>query len=407
MTLATIRAHAAALGLSAAGIGAVGVGGPSWLPAAVAVGIAAVWIGSAVRHEQRLRAELSHAHSDASGQVVRGYNGFFDTIHVAQQQEFQSVHGEVRQLRTLLHDAFGGLNASFLNITKQSQSQVELAHTLVQEVTSQIGTEEGQKMTVQEFGEDTKRSLQQFVDLLIKLSTQSVETASQIDGMVQEMDAVFSLLENVATIAEQTNLLALNAAIEAARAGEAGRGFAVVADEVRKLSQHSSQINDQIREQVKKVQQKTTEVRRVVGEMASNDLNFAMASKSRTESMMQQFAELNRSMGQTAGEISVITDSISASVNEAVRALQFEDMGGQLLTSAERHLQRLSELLPHVKGQLEAVSGRGKDVPDLRQCVEQIQAIAATVQEMAHEWEQTRQRPVEQSQMTSGSVQLF
>jgi methyl-accepting chemotaxis protein len=389
-----MKSHGAALALTIGAAASAAMSGPAWMPP-VAMGAAGLaWLTSAVRRETALRD--ARARKGESRHVVQGYNGVFDAIHGVQQQEFKSVHGEVAQLRTLLHDAFAALNGSFLNITKQSQAQVSLVQALLQAVTSQVGEKGGTKMTVQEFEEDTKRSLQQFVDLLVRLSTQSVETASQIDAMVHEMDAVFSLLEHVANIAEQTNLLALNAAIEAARAGEAGRGFAVVADEVRKLSQHSTQLNDQIREQVKKVQVKTTEVRRVVGDMASNDLNFAMASKARTDSMMEQFAELNRSMGKTAEDISRVTDSIAASVSDAVRTLQFEDLGGQLLTSAERHLERLGELLPDLKGRLDDVAAAARS-EDTRRCLDQIGEISEGVRAMAAEWESSRRRPVEQS----------
>src|SRR3546814_17672468 len=87
-------------------------------------------------------------------------------------------------------------------------------------------------------------------DALGQVSRQSVTTVGQIDEMVKHLDAIFDLLGDVKTIADQTNLLALNAAIDAARAGEAGRGFAVVAEEVRSLSDRSTNFNEKIRKLV-------------------------------------------------------------------------------------------------------------------------------------------------------------
>jgi methyl-accepting chemotaxis protein len=377
----------------------VGLGGV--IGTAVAALVTRWWDEERARRRQAMTAR---ADSTLVAQEIRNFASRLGDI---QRQEAQCVEQEMQRLRSLLQDAFGGLKTTFETMTREGAAQVAMVRSLIEHVGGEEEQAGESRRSMQEFGADICKTLQQFLDMIVKLSQQSMDTASQIDRMVQAMDAVFTLLESVASIAEQTNLLALNAAIEAARAGDAGRGFAVVADEVRKLSQRSTQLNDEIRTQVQIVKEQTTQAQRVITAMASSDLTFVIESKGHAENMVLQWTRINAQMADTARELSRVTDTLSKSMADGVRCLQFDDIGGQLLTSGEQHIRRIAGLLPQICGMLEEASMTSGISPDIRTCLDEVRQIGQRIQEMAFEWDAQRRQPVEQSKMSAGAVELF
>ncbi|MFZ5594262.1 MAG: methyl-accepting chemotaxis protein [Pseudomonadota bacterium] len=255
-----------------------------------------------------------------------------------------------------------------------------------------------------DFTEETAATLQYLVDLLVDTGKQSVKTVYKIDDMVREMDEIFSLLADVKMIADQTNLLALNAAIEAARAGEAGRGFAVVASEVRKLSQYSGKVSDQIRAQAQKTKEMIGGAREIVGELAKRDMNVAITAKGRVSEMLSSIKQMNDTISEKLADIGEKTRKINADVNTAVRALQFEDIVGQLLGYVEARLGNIGGFLGEIERRMPEVPP-GED--DRTKSSYMVGAMRVEVREIAGEWGRVAHNPVAQKTMSSGDVELF
>jgi methyl-accepting chemotaxis protein len=257
--------------------------------------------------------------------------------------EVTGVRDEVHRVSSIVQEAISSLTESFHNLNAHAREEENMVHGIIQSSASN---------SVDAAGGDDKKSfldeaselMQYFIESLIDVSKQSVESVHRIDDMVGHMDSIFRLLEDVKAIADQTNLLALNAAIEAARAGEAGRGFAVVADEVRQLSMRSTTLNEEIVTCVTDGKHAIAMVRETVGSMASRDMNIALSGKESVDKAFKQAAEHNQFLSEQIEKLSDLCENINEDVGHAVRCLQFEDLVTQSMGAAEVHLQRLNTL---------------------------------------------------------------
>jgi len=314
-------------------------------------------------------------------------------LHNLLTSEMNGVREEVDRVKTIVAEAILSLTNSFQNLNNGSRSGMELVHAVVERSSSQGVDGESTHSFIDETGE----LMQYFIDSLVIISKQSVDTVHRIDDMEVQLDSIFTLLEDVKVIAEQTNLLALNAAIEAARAGEAGRGFAVVADEVRHLSMRSNTMNEQIRGRVNASKQAIAAVRDTVGEMASRDMSAAITAKERADQALAHVSEHNAYMDESINRLSVISDRIGGNVDDAVRCLQFEDMVTQSLGSAQEHLQRV-ETMENLLERLVSLAATPDPISlsDLRSEVELLQESCIG-----------NAKPVSQDSMQGGEVELF
>ena len=152
------------------------------------------------------------------------------------------------------------------------------------------------------------------------LAQNSVTTAKEVDGLAQQAGEISAIVQLIHEIADQTNLLALNAAIEAARAGEAGRGFAVVADEVRSLSQRTQESTREISATVEALQ-------RVV----LQSVELMQTACSQAEGDAGAVTELGDHLGEIAGAVQRVSDmltQIAAAVEQ--QAATAEEVSGNI-----------------------------------------------------------------------------
>lgn len=167
------------------------------------------------------------------------------------------------------------------------------------------------------------------------------EYAGKLDNMQKILAKVLPLSDDIAYIADQTNLLALNAAIEAARAGEHGRGFAVVADEVRKLAQKSATAAVSIRESLEGAHNYIRESTLSVKEAIEVENVYVSSTSALMEglfvSLLDIASAMERVMGESIGETASIRDRIAT----MVFSLQFEDIIKQVLGHAIRTLREM------------------------------------------------------------------
>jgi len=314
--------------------------------------------------------------------------------------EMKSVVGEVERVRRLVHDAVVTLTGSFEELNRQSKFQEEA----VSRVMNRNGKDDPDAINIQKFSKMTSNLMGNMVDILAQVSQQSSTTVENIDVMVKHLDAIFELLGDVKSIADQTNLLALNAAIEAARAGEAGRGFAVVAEEVRNLSERSTNFNEQIRKLVFSSKEAIAKVRDTVGGMATRDVSMSVHAKEEVGRLLGQVEEINQTYTEGIREVSGASHKINDAVSKAVRCLQFEDIATQALIAAEHHVRRL-ESINNEAGNLAVILKAGP-VPIVVKTTPPPRTVEVTAQ-VVDDWRKPQHKPVSQISMDAGSVELF
>ena len=203
---------------------------------------------------------------------------------------------------------------------------------------------------------------------ILRLLDESVDKRNQLIERIGQLQAHTSQLqgmaESVSYIAGQTNLLALNAAIEAARAGEAGRGFAVVADEVRKLSMQSNDTGKNISTSVAQIVaelEATAQRAQQLGQEEKSLMNDAAGSVTDVIHTYQQIThELKDSQQQLAASGGQVRDEIQ----DVLVNLQFQDRVSQILSHIIADMQRLEAMLNEA---VQAPAGQLPPKPDTRQ----------------------------------------
>jgi methyl-accepting chemotaxis protein len=274
------------------------------------------------------------------------------------QQSLRSTIQNISDSSTQLASASEELSAVTEDSTRglhQQNNEIEQAATAVNEMTSAVEEVARNAVSTSEASSESNRTAQhgreqvrQTVESISHLADDVTNTASEVEQLAGQVRDISKVLDVIRSIAEQTNLLALNAAIEAARAGEAGRGFAVVADEVRALAHRTQQSTREIEQMVSGIQQGTDKA-----------VNAMQNSNTRARSTLDIAKAAGQALDEIAAAISQINERnlviASASEEQAqvarevdrnlvnIRDLSMQSSAGANQTSAaSQELSRLA-----------------------------------------------------------------
>ena len=294
--------------------------------------------------------------SDELGELGRNFNRFADKIHktmVNVSAATREVAAAATEIAASAEEMAAGLQRQEQQTTRVSAAVEEMSAS-VQEVAhkgqaARAAADESQGDAVQ-----GGQVVDQTVTEIKAIADEVTRSAAAVASLGQKSEQIGQIIEVINDIAEQTNLLALNAAIEAARAGEHGRGFAVVADEVRKLAERTTKATEEVAGSIKEIQADTrTAVQQIesgsarvakgvdLANSAGNALGRITHSSQGLSGMVQSIAAAAEQQSATSAEIARSVEEINAVTRESAQGADQAAKAATMLSQQGERLQAL------------------------------------------------------------------
>ncbi|PHI35872.1 methyl-accepting chemotaxis protein [Pseudoalteromonas sp. GCY] len=302
--------------------------------------------------------QMSKRSDDEFGQLIDNINQVKDNLRAL----LESINNQVHELEGLSESSLSESKHIANNATEQMR-RMGNANRLAQSISASalavserssdslasIHTANQHKTEVSKYTQDNKQHI-------LSLSTRMSEAVESMTKLTTHSENIGSILDTIVSIAEQTNLLALNAAIEAARAGEQGRGFAVVADEVRTLASRTQESTNEINQMIAALRQDTYTASEAINS-GQRDVASCVKQSEALASAMDEIANALAQVTQLSEEVSQAADhqatdcqqieqvmlDAQSTANDNAQAMQSLAKGSESLSSFSHRLATLVE----------------------------------------------------------------
>ncbi|OQY22622.1 MAG: hypothetical protein B6I37_06830 [Desulfobacteraceae bacterium 4572_35.2] len=343
------------------------------------------------------RGDESNAdNQQKSEQITQTMQSVFEYLDQELAGQFRDARQENGQVQEILADAISKLVESFTQLEQDTSRQLEVAVKLSGSGAKQ---EHGEEVSFANLFLSIENVMQKLLDATIDGSAKSEQVAQETMKARQEFQTVLGMLSEVKKIADQTNLLAINAAVEAARAGAAGRGFAVVAEEVRNLSIRSNRFSEQIDESLQSISRLLDHVEMSIHDLAKQSDQLVQDERENIKMVMGDAQGYYELVDSSAQQISELASNVSRQVGYAVTSMQFQDMSTQIIDTVSKRLVAAEELLNSLVALTTSTDSNGSS-DSSEQLLQLLNSAKDLVQQSHH-------NPVSQKSMDEGEIELF
>lgn len=300
-----------------------------------------------------LTLRLDETGKDEISNLASGFNKFLEN----HRDFIQEISLSAQQLSASSQE-LSSVSVQAKEDASEQKNQVTMVATAINEMTETIKEVEGNTLDADQSASEAKQSTlagQQVIEentrIINKLSTDIAEAAQVIQALKKDSEGIGSVLDVIRSVSDQTNLLALNAAIEAARAGEHGRGFAVVADEVRTLASKTQQSTVEIQTMIEQLQRGADSAVAVM-DKGLETVEQSVEQTTQTEGQLQSITlavgnifELNTQIANAVREQSSVAEEINRNIVAVDDLAKNSDDAAAKIASANEQLNILAENL--------------------------------------------------------------
>jgi methyl-accepting chemotaxis protein len=254
--------------------------------------------------------------------------------------------GQIETSRSHMERAISELAVRFGSIVDKLGHALQMADATTQSIDS---GGQGRSVGLVAVFAHSEQQLSQVVAGMESASQSKAEMVQQVHSLAHYSAELQQMAADVANIAAQTNLLAINAAIEAAHAGDSGRGFAVLAQEVRKLSALSGDTGRRIADKVQSISGAIADTRAAADSAGQREDAAMRASRQAIASVLAEFRAITEALVQSTALLKTESQGIQGEITEALEQLQFQDRVSQILDHVKANIERLPDCLaaPH------------------------------------------------------------
>ena len=283
----------------------------------------------------RAMADIADGEGDLTKRLVIQNNDEFGSLGTAFNRFVERIHGSIRevssatgQVNEVALRVVAASNSSMYNSDQQASRTSSVAAAInqlgaaAQEIARNAAQASSQASDARNLAEDGQQVVDRSIAAMNQLSNMLSASSSNIESLNSKTVNIGQILEVITSISQQTNLLALNAAIEAARAGEAGRGFAVVADEVRNLAHRTQESAQQVQTMIEELQVGARESVSTMSDSqrhSQDSVEIANLAGERLSSVTQRIGEIdgmNQSVATATEEQTAVVESINVDITE-------------------------------------------------------------------------------------------